>query len=121
MPESLCLHVAATLLCGGGSLRQHLVTPSSAIDILRANEDTMLGLKSYRAKCFIEVSFDDPAHPAVYNVATLVAEKPNKMRYDLWLDAGIDSWRHHTLPKTRPGTVFACDGQTEISQVNDHY
>ncbi|MES2462561.1 MAG: TlpA disulfide reductase family protein [Armatimonadota bacterium] len=88
----------------------------------------MFDLKSYRAQCWTRIkhdpkSSDEPGRVS-YEMATLVAAKPNLMRYDSWEMTGPlagqppFAWKRKSQT---PRLTFACDGKTNWRQYGDYY
>ncbi len=108
-------------------------TASAAIDesalmVLKKVETAMFGLKSYRAECWTTITHDpkSPGSPGrtFYEMATLVAVKPNLMRYDAWEMTADNADRSSSLWKRKsetPTYTFVCDGRTNWKQFGTSY
>ncbi len=106
--------ISAALLCAGCS---HQAQPVTANDVLLKNQEAMLALTRYSADCYSTITFDPPRNTSKYEISHLTAEKPNRMRYDLWRPATTQD----TLPTTTPSITFACDGTTKFEQFGHSY
>jgi thiol-disulfide isomerase/thioredoxin len=98
------------------------------LKVLKKVETSMLRLKSYRAQCWTSVTQDSktPGTPGrvSYEMATLTAVKPNRMRYDSWEMTAPDSkaspasWKKN---QKTPTYTFVCDGKTFWQQFGSNY
>ncbi|MBC8140112.1 MAG: TlpA family protein disulfide reductase [Armatimonadetes bacterium] len=110
-----------------------VATPAPEIDagamaILKKSADTMLALKTFRADCYETAVFErDPSgksRPNQYRMSTVVAAKPNRMRYDTWTmnaprnDGNFAVWKR---TKASPEIVFASNGTILWQQFGDIY
>jgi len=100
----------------------HGPTPKApdAMEILRKNQDAMSALKAYRAVCYMEISTDKVDGIQQHAVASLIAEKPTKLRFDVW-DVSGASVTDSNLPKTTPEATFADEGTQAYIQINKSY
>jgi|SRR5579862_8235785 len=117
-PSIALLLTLLTLVCGGCRTKT-----KDGMEVLRQNRDSMYALQSYRAVCYTDIRYDAP-NPTFgkerCEVATLTAQKPNKMRYDSWV---IPSPPTGALvpPKSTPELTFVCDGSVEFLQFGQYY
>lgn len=132
------------LLCGAGAQTNAQPPPIPTVDkaatatptapphieeqamaLLKRNQQAMFALKTYAVECrttrtraHVRPGF---AH-IEYEVATLAAQKPNKLRYEQWYlkqdDKPVPDW---TKPAQLPDTLFACDGVTRYQQFGDQH
>ncbi len=81
----------------------------AAMALLRQSAGKTYALQTYRAECHTTVTSDDPKVAPQFELATLRAAKPNKMRYEHWsLTAeAAKTWANPLRP---PEYVFACAG-----------
>jgi peroxiredoxin len=88
--------------------------------LLKQNQDTMYHLRTFQAVS-TTTSVDSSAAPGdtIVELAVLKAEKPNKMRYELWRLTGIPSNGNFARPAGKTDTMYACDGQSLFRQVGD--
>ncbi|MGI8923089.1 MAG: peroxiredoxin family protein [Fimbriimonadales bacterium] len=91
------------------------------MEILRQNRDAMFALQGYRAECYTVLTYDDGGRPRKFEVATLTAQKPNKMRYDSWWSASTPKDLAAIRSSVVPDITFACDGNRMLKQFGDHY
>lgn len=95
-----------------------------ALDLLKQNRAAMLRLHTYQAECRTALTRDKPFpnRPATrYQLATLRAAKPNRMRYDCWTlptPSGSVSW---SRPDVAPTYTFTCDGTEGWKQFGNVY
>ena len=100
------------------------VIEEQALNLLKKNQQAMLALRTYYAECRTILTRDKPrpANPnGQFELATLTAEKPNKMRYDRWELAGSPPASGWTKPAASPDYTFACDGKDNYKQFGKMY
>ena len=97
-----------------------------AMALLRHNQQAMFALKTYEVECRTTRTRSKvrPGFPHVeYEIATIAAQKPNKMRYDKWdLKQDNQPTADWTKPVQQPAdAVYRCDGTTFYQQVGNMY
>lgn len=99
-----------------------------ALEMLRTVENTMFNLKTFQAECWTSEIFKSSPNGKVrkprYAMATLVAAKPNLMRFDSW-EMAVDknpeakeNWKRNNLV---PTYTYVCDGSTQWRQYGTSY
>jgi thiol-disulfide isomerase/thioredoxin len=104
-----------------------LVSSPSAIDaramaLLMQNQDLMFHLHTFQAVCRTTITNADPASTPADNLAelaTLKAEKPNKMLYELWRLPHLPKNGMFARPTDKVDTLYACDGHNLLRKVGD--
>ncbi len=97
-----------------------------ALALLRKNQDAMIALRSYAAECWTTLTFDrkkKDGSPSElrHEYATLIAIKPNLMRYDAWsLKSNPASLKLEKVT-TIPRLTFVSDGKQVSRQYGSFY
>ena len=94
----------------------------AAMALLKKNRDAMLALRGYRAECRTATKNLKPSSghpPQRYEFATLIAAKPNLMRYDMWEPKGLSSIV--ARPATTPDITFVSNGKKQWTQFGRSY
>ncbi len=100
------------------------VIEAGAMALLQKNQQAMFALKTYYAECRTIKTREKPApgRPRTsYEISTLTAAKPNRMRYDGWnrkTDPATNGW---TIPTDTAVYTFACDGKENWLQYGTMY
>lgn len=116
--------IALFLLLTHVAIAQSVSIDPRALTLLKQNERAMLQLKTYRAECRTIVTHLKPRpdqEPVEYELATLIAAKPNRMRYDCWqldADPAVAGWKR---PAKVSNYTYACDGKSYYQQSGDSY
>ncbi len=100
------------------------VIEEQAMNLLKKNQEAMIALKSYSAESHTLLTRDKPRPDHLngqFELATLTAEKPNKMRYDCWELAGSPPPTGWTRPTKIQDYTFACDGKDNYKQFGTTY
>ena len=104
------------------------VAPSAieekALALLKQNQQAMFALKMYSADCHMRKTKDVPSakHPeGTYELTALTAEKPNKMRYEVWELNATTPFTAWTKPDSAPVMVTVSDGNIQYGQYNKVY
>jgi thiol-disulfide isomerase/thioredoxin len=100
------------------------IVEPQAMALLRKNQEAMFALKTYYAECRTTKTREKPTQgrPAVsYEIATLTAEKPNRMRYDGWTLKTDPAANHWSLPTGPAESTFACDSKEHWRQYGAMY
>ena len=98
------------------------VIEARAIALLKQNQDAMYRLHSFQAVCRTTTTTTDSSGApgdAMVELALLKAEKPNKMRYELWRLNGVPKSGMFARPSGKTDTMYACDGNNLYRQVGD--
>ncbi len=98
-----------------------------AMALLKRNQQAMFALKTYAVECRSTQIREHPRPGFThfeYELSTLVAEKPNRQRYEHWYmrqpDKPTVSWSEK--PKQFvPDNVFSCDGTTRLQEFGNRY
>jgi thiol-disulfide isomerase/thioredoxin len=115
--RSILVGTLACLFCGAAWAAGQSGSKPDAITILKQNSDAMAALQSYRAECVTSIISDPPSNLKKYEFAILTAEKPLKMRYDMWRSkVPLD-----VKPDAVTSITFACDGAREFAQYGSTY
>jgi thiol-disulfide isomerase/thioredoxin len=97
-----------------------------ALALLKKNQDAMLALRSYAAECWTTITSDrkkkdgSPADPH-HEYATLIAVKPNLMRYDSWLLKQNPASPKLEKATDIPNFTFVSDGKQVSRQYGSFY
>lgn len=100
------------------------VIEEQAMNLLKKNQEAMLALNTYSAECHTILTRDKPRAEAPngqFQLATLTAQKPNKMRYDRWELAGSPPPTGWTKPTKATDYTFASDGKDNYKQFGTIY
>jgi len=121
---AVALVIAVVALAGCNS-KDSGASGKDAMELLRQNRDAMFALKGYRAVCFTKTEYDPgggpKSRPDSFEIATLTAEKPTKMRYDSWNVRDLPTGGPFKRPEGAPRRTFACDGTVEFMQFGKVY
>ncbi|MFI5384788.1 MAG: peroxiredoxin family protein [Fimbriimonadales bacterium] len=125
MKHSLAVTLFAALAaCSGFGTSRVAGQAKDGMELLRQNRDAMLALKGYRAVCLTRYEYDTPTPNGAkgrFEVSTLTAEKPMKMRYDRWIVPALPTGKEFVRPQAAPLVTFACDGSVQFRQYGNRY